>query len=236
MHVMARPKILITGAAGYVGQLLLPSLRRHYQLRCLDITPQRATGDDEILLADINDLDAMLNACQDVTAVVHLAAKGFEDDFLTVLLPRNVTGTWSVFRAAVHAGVPKVVFASTGQAISGNPADTFVTAELPARPISEYACTKLFGEALGRFHADTHGLQVACLRLGWVVPPDSPLFSTEPTLPSTWCSPNDLSRLIQAALESDVHFATVIAVSPSATGRFDTSNPYGWVPVDKIDV
>jgi hypothetical protein len=27
-----------------------------------------------------------------------------------------------------------------------------------------------------------------------------------------------------------VPFATVVAVSPPATARFDTSNPFGWVP------
>lgn len=139
-------------------------------------------------------------------------------------------GAWSVFEAAVRSQAPVVVFASTGQTVGANPAGQIVTPGMPPRPVSVYACTKLFGEALGRYHADHSGLRVVCLRLGWVVPPDSPLFDTEASLPGLWCGPDDLARLILAALVSDVAFATVLAVSPPATERFDTANPYGWVP------
>jgi hypothetical protein len=38
--------------------------------------------------------------------------------------------------------------------------------------------------------------------------------------------------LVIAAVRSDVRFATVIAVSPPATSRFDTVNPFGWTPVE----
>ncbi len=234
MATAPRPRILVTGSAGYVGQLVLPSLRARYQLRCLDLEQQHPVDDDEIVTADINDLDRMVAACDGVFAIVHLAAKAFEDDFPTVLQPRNITGAWTMFQSAVQAGVRKVVFASTGQAVGGNEPGLRIDPDQPARPISEYACTKIFGEALGRFHSDTHGLQVACLRLGWVVTNDSPLFLTEPTLPGAWCSPDDLSRLIHAAITADVPYAVVLAVSPPATERFDTRNPYGWIPADQI--
>ena len=36
------------------------------------------------------------------------------------------------------------------------------------RPTTVYGCSKLFGEALGRYHADLAGLGVACLRMGAV--------------------------------------------------------------------
>jgi nucleoside-diphosphate-sugar epimerase len=226
----SRQRLLVTGAAGYVAGLIMPALREHYQLRRLDVAGQRPAGDDEIVQADVCDVGLVTQACQDAAGIVHLAAKAFEDDFLSVLLPRNVIGTWSVFQAAARAGVARVVFASTGQTVGANPPGTPVKPELPPRPISVYACTKIFGEALGRYHADHHGMHVACLRLGWVVPADSPLFQTEATLPQVWCGAGDLARLVLAALQSDVDFATVLAVSPPATERFDVSNPYGWQP------
>jgi uronate dehydrogenase len=144
-------------------------------------------------------------------------------------MPDNVLGTWSVFEAAVRAAVPRVVFASTVQTMLGEANGTLRPAE-PPRPISVYACSKLFGEAVARYHADVHGLQVACLRIGWVVPPDSRLFRVEADLPNLWCAPADLLALILAALQSPVRFATVVVVSPPATGRFDVANPYGWRP------
>ena len=107
-----------------------------------------------------------------------------------------------------------------------------MTPELPLRPISVYACTKLFGDALGRYYCDRHGMRVARLGLGWVVPADSPLFQTEATLPQVWCGAGDLAGLVLAALQSEMDFAAVLAVSPPATERFDVSNPHGWQPRD----
>lgn len=228
----SRQRLLVTGAAGYVAGLIMPTLRERYRLRRLDAAAQHPASDDEIVQADVCDVGLVTEACKDVAGIVHLAAKAFEDDFLSVLLPRNVTGTWSVFEAAARAGVPRVVFASTGQTVGGNPPGTRITPELPPRPISVYACTKVFGEALGRYYCDHHGIKVACLRLGWVVPADSPLFQTEPTLPGVWCGVADLARLVLAALRSEADFATVLAVSPPATDRFDVSNPYGWQPAE----
>jgi nucleoside-diphosphate-sugar epimerase len=191
-----------------------------------------ATDGDEVVTADVADTERVAAACFGVSAVVHLAAKGFEDDFMSVLLPRNIVGTYGVLEAARLAGVRVVVFASSGQTVGGNPEGLRITPDMPPRPISVYACTKLFGEALCRFYSDVHGMQIACLRLGWVVPPESPLFASEPTLPAVWCGPGDLATLIVAAIRGPVPFATVLAVSRSAVGRFDYGNPYGWEPVE----
>jgi nucleoside-diphosphate-sugar epimerase len=231
----SRPTILVTGAAGHVARLIMPALRKHYRLRRLDVADQEPAGDDELVRGDVADVGVVERACAGVVAVVHLAAKAFEDDFLSVLLPRNVIGGWSVFEAARRAGVPAVVYASTGQTLGGNPPGVRITPELPARPISVYACTKLFGEALGRYYSDQHGLRVAALRLGLVDAPDGPLVANEADAADIWCSPDDLARLVLAVLTSDVPFATVIVVSgPAARQRFDTANPYGWVPRESL--
>jgi nucleoside-diphosphate-sugar epimerase len=226
----SREQVLVTGAAGHVAGLIAPILRDEFRLRRLDVAPQRPEADDELVEADVRDVDAVANACAGVDAIVHLAAQPDEADFRSVLLPQNLDGTWAVFEAAVRARVPRVVFASTIQTVDGNPSEERVSPDLPPRPVSVYACTKLFGEALGRFHADTSGLGVACLRIGAVVSADDPRLANDERFRSLWCAPRDLARLIVAAVRSDVRFATVIAVSPPATARFDTANPFGWTP------
>jgi len=213
-----------------VAGLVTPKLREEFRLRRLDIAPQHPEADDELVQTDIRDLDAMIDACTGAEAIVHLAAQPDEADFRSVLLPQNLDGTWAVFEAAARAHVPRFVFASTIQTVDGNPAAAGVSPEFPPRPVSVYACTKLFGEALGRLHADRAGLGVACLRIGAVVSADDPRLGNEERFRSLWCAPGDLARLIVAAVRSDVRFATVIAVSPPATARFDTSNPFGWTP------
>jgi hypothetical protein len=50
---------------------------------------------------------------------------------------------------------------------------------------------------------------------------------------SVWIGSRDLAGLIAAAVESDVPFAIVTAVSPPASERFDTANPFGWTPTER---
>ena len=186
---------------------MLPELRSAFRLRLLDIAPH----DDEVLQVDVRDVDAMTVACAGVDAMIHLAAERDEADFRTLLMPKNLDGTWAAYEAAGRARVRRFVFASSVQAVG---------------PSSVYGCTKVFGEALGRYHAEVSGLGVACLRIGAVRE------HADPSVRGFWCSARDLARLLVAAVRSDVPYALVHAVSPPATDRFDTMNPFGWVPVE----
>jgi nucleoside-diphosphate-sugar epimerase len=227
-----REKVLVTGAAGRVGRLIAPALRDEFHLRRLDLEPQKPSADDELVQADIRDVDSLADACAGVVAIVHLAAQPAEADFRSVLLPRNLDGTWATYEAAVRARVPRFVFASTTQTMEGGSVGTLLSPEETMRPVSIYGCTKLFGEALGRYHADSSGLGVACLRLGAVRSPDDPSVAIDERLRGVWCGSGDVARLIVAAVRSQVGFATVVAVSPPATSRFDTANPFGWTPIE----
>jgi nucleoside-diphosphate-sugar epimerase len=225
-----RPLVLVTGAAGRVARRTAPLLREAFRLRRLDLAEQESTADDEIVTADIRDLDAMKHACAGVRAVLHLAAQPAEADFRSMLLPKNLDGTWSAFEAASSAGVPRFVFASTIQTIDGYPQNVRVTPDMPPCPSSVYGATKLFGEALGRYHAGER-MGVASIRLGGVAPADEERVRDDDRFRSLWCAPDDLAPLFVAAINSDVTHATVIAVSPPATERFDTANPFGWTPI-----
>jgi len=227
-----RETILITGAAGRVATMISPTVQSVFRLRRLDLRTAQVEGDDEVITADLCELDLAARACDGVRAVVHLAAQPAEAEFRARLLPRNIDATWTVFEAATRAKVPRFVFASTIQTISGYPKGARVPANAAPRPVSAYACTKLFGEALGRFHADRSGLGVACLRIGAVRVAGDPSLADAQTQ-GLWCGADDLARLIVAAIYSTVPFALVTAVSPPATDRFDTTNPFGWEPSDQ---
>ena len=224
-----RETVLVTGAAGRVAGLIAPTLRAEFRLRLLDRVALGGVADDEVVRADVRDVRALETACSGVTALVHLAGQPAEASFRDVLLPENLDGTWAAYEAAVRSEVPRFVFASTLQTVEGNPPGTLVAVDLPPRPTSVYGCTKLFGEALGRYHADGSALGVACLRIGAVRRADDPSLASEETK-AIWCGSIDLARLIVAAIRSHAPFATVIAVSPPATRRFETANPFGWEP------
>lgn len=230
-----RPRILITGPAGRVGPHILPLLRRTFSLRLLDVKTIAPAEDDETVVADIRDFEAVKAACAGVAALVHLAAISDEDNFYTRLLPINLEGGYTVFEAARQAGVPKMIYASTCQTILNYGPGHWVTPEMPPRPSSVYACTKVFGEALARHYADCHGMSILCLRIAWFQAYESPLLRSRPEMLREWCSPRDLASLIARAIQADLRFGIFFGVSNN-TGRFwDVSNArelLGWEPQD----
>jgi nucleoside-diphosphate-sugar epimerase len=230
----ARPLILVTGAAGRVGQAIVPLLRPHHALRLLDLRPVAGQGDDDVVRADIRDLDAVRAACAGVDAVVHLAAQAWAAEAAD-LVAHNVDGTAQVFEAARLAGVGRVVFASSGQVVGGYPPDQWVTADLPVRPINLYACTKVFGEGLARHYADRYGMSVICLRIGWFAPEDEAGRVGRADLARRWCSPADLAQLIVKAIAADAAFGVYFAVSDNEARNWDLEDArrdLGYTPAD----
>jgi uronate dehydrogenase len=230
-----RERILITGPGGRVGTQIVPLLREHFALRLLDVNPLPAEGDDEMVQADIRDFDALRAACAGVKAMVHLAAVPDEDDFHSKLLPMNLAGLYNAFEAARQAGVKKIVFASTGQTVLKYPRGEWVTPEMPVRPMTVYACTKVFGEALARYYSDEYGLSMICVRICWFQGYQSPLLRQQPELHREWCSPRDLTQLLVKSIAADLPFAIFFGVSNN-TGRYwDISNAQklvGYQPQD----
>jgi uronate dehydrogenase len=233
-----RERILITGPGGRVGTQIVPLLRADFALRLLDAAPLKnlsLVGDDEFVQADIRDLGALRKACEGVKAMIHLAAVSDEDDFLTKLLPMNLEGVHSAFEAARRAGLRKVIFTSTGQTVLFYPKGEWVTPEMPPRPWTVYACSKLFGEALARHYSEKHGMSMIVIRLCYFQPYDSPLLREPGPIQREWCSPRDLVQLLTKSLRADVPFAIFFGVSNN-TGRFwDLSNAQklvGYEPQD----
>jgi nucleoside-diphosphate-sugar epimerase len=230
-----RERILITGPGGRVGTHIVPLLREHYALRLLDVAPQPCHADDEYVQADIRDFDALRQACLGVRAMIHLAAVPDEDDFYTRLLPMNLLGGYNAFEAARQAGLKKIIFASTGQTVLNYGRGIWVNPEMPVRPSTVYACTKVFGEALGRHYSDCHGMSVICIRICWFQGYDSKLLQTTPEALADWCSPRDLAQLMVKSIETDIPFAVFFGISKNTGCYRDTSNARDLVGFDPQD-
>jgi len=191
-HQSAMAVILMTGAAGAIGQMLRQRLG-HHELRLTDV--RAAEGVEEL---DVTDADAVENACRGADAVVHLGGISGEGPFEDVLAV-NVRGTERVLQAAHRTGVPRVVLASSNHAAGLHPRSAAgpdgLPDDVPARPDSYYGWSKAAMEQLGRLYHDRFGLHVVCLRIGSCT--DRP---TSPRELSTWLSPGDAARLVDAAL------------------------------------
>src|SRR5262245_13601051 len=113
-------RVLVTGAAGYVGQRLVPFLKREHEVDASDLPA-----------LDVTRLDQLERAMQGVDTVVHLAvASGLEGDieddaFNQRRFDVNVKGTWNVLEAARRAKVKRVVHTSSIMVIWGYAPPTF---------------------------------------------------------------------------------------------------------------
>src|SRR5688572_19937818 len=190
-------RVLLTGAGGNIGRGVRDGLRGLYPvLRAADRVPIAAARDgEEVVEAGLADADACLRMCEGVDGIVHLGGQAVEADWETVL-QANIVGCYNLFEAARRQGVQRVVFASTNHTIGFYRRSQRIDHTVPPRPDSRYGVSKAFGEVLGRYYADKHGLRVLSIRIGNVG--DRPL---DRRRLSIWISPRDLLQLVRIGLE-----------------------------------
>ena len=113
---MTTQKILVTGASGLIGGLIVEHLAGKYEFTALN---RRPVDGIPCTQADISDLDAILPAFEGVDMVVHMA--NYIDDVFDweKHLSAGIIGTRNVFEAARIHGVGRVVYGSTGDTQTG---------------------------------------------------------------------------------------------------------------------
>lgn len=147
-------KVLVTGAAGYVGRAVVRALRVAGHEPIAMVRPGAATGGlidgaCEVRVADIADAAGLRSAVSGMDVVCHLAGLGRARESVRDPLPFfrvNVGGTVAVLEAMAAAGVPRIVFASTG-AIYGSPTRQPMDEGTPDAPPHPYASSKLAAES-----------------------------------------------------------------------------------------
>jgi uronate dehydrogenase len=165
-----RQSVLITGAAGGLGKLLVPHLARMFSLSLLDRqadSPSPALPYYPIDLVENPDLAACLSG---VDTVVHLAGEPTSNPPWEKIFAANVLATENLFRAAHRAGCRRVILASTVQVLDGYPRGMEITPDFPVWPVNPYAVSKACAEAVAARFARKGVVSTICLRLGWVLP------------------------------------------------------------------
>ncbi len=184
-------KILVTGAAGFIGfhtakalldrgdaVVCLDNLNEYYDVTLkharLDILKQRAQF--EFVQLDLTDRDAMadLFAAQNFERVVHLAAQAgvrysIENPF--AYIDSNVLGTMTVLEGCRHHEVEHLVYASTSSVYGANTKMPFSVHQNVDHPLSLYAATKKSNELMAHAYASLYQLPVTGLRFFTVYGP-----------------------------------------------------------------
>jgi UDP-glucose 4-epimerase len=148
--------VLVTGGAGFIGSHIVDTLlAAGYDVSVVDDlhTGKRANvhPDARFHQVDIRDAAALaaVFAEERPVAVLHQAA--WADVRGSLVDPQgysmvNVIGTLNLLEAARRHGTRKIVMASTGGAIYGNPAELPATEACPPAPLDPYGASKLAGE------------------------------------------------------------------------------------------
>ena len=191
---MAPRRILVTGAAGFVGVHTVATLLRepeHFSVRVLVRSPQKlaqalaafgiSAESIELAQGDITDaavVDAALSGCD---AVVHAAGIFAYGDPAAVLRMQatNVDGARCVLTRAVAARMDPIVHVSSYLA-QFPPRGAIQTADDPVtQPCSPYARTKAEAERIAR-ELQARGAPVVILYPGAIQGPLDPTFGATP--------------------------------------------------------
>ena len=219
-------RILITGAAGYVGRYFSQHWQTDDELVLGDIHPN--PDDARCIPLDITDPAQTRAAMQGIDAVVHLAKQADEgpmegDELNNRRFDVNLKGSFNLLEAARDAGVKRFIFTSTIMTVLGYQAPEWVASDAAPRPVGSYALTKQLGEVMCAHYAQQHGMSIVCLRIPKPIDLDHPLWKTHPLRPQ-WVPFPDLLQAYQKAVAASIAGCEVITiVGESKQRRWDLS-------------
>lgn len=173
-------RLLVTGSNGFIGQELVKRLlEAGYTLRTFDRTAS-ASENWEHVAGDLRDAFTVRRVVQGVDAVVHLGAvssdrRNVPEEVLAV----NVQGTWNVLQACAEAGVGRVVYFSSINALGCvggyRPPDYLPLDDFhPRHPMTPYQLSKHLAEEVCRSYTERYGIVTICLRPVYVVNTEQP--------------------------------------------------------------
>jgi len=174
-------KILITGGAGFIGSHIVDRLvQEGYEVVVVDNLStgkrKRVNRAARFYRCDIRSrwwLERVFRR-ERPAIVSHHAAQ--MDVRRSVLDPKfdadvNILGMLNVLRHSIKYGVRKMIFASSGGAVYGEPESLPVAESHPTRPASPYGISKAVGDEYLRYFRDADGLEYVSLRYGNVYGP-----------------------------------------------------------------
>ena len=154
-------RVLVTGSSGMVGSQVVSDLTA---LDHVVVEYDLAEGQD------ILDPAALLDSARGCDVVVHSAALlGLPDQSDTEIMTANLQGTWNVLSAAQEAGIRRVVFLSSVDALGvfkGERSPDYLPLDdaHPCYPATPYAISKYLAEEMCRLFSAATDVSVVCLR------------------------------------------------------------------------
>lgn len=231
---------LITGGAGFIGSnIAREALARGLEVTILDnfSTGHWANLADirhrvRVIEGDLRSYHIVRRAMDGVSVVFHQGAlpsvpRSISDPITTNEV--NVQGTLNILHAALDTGCRRVLFASSSS-IYGDSPQQVKSEDLPARPLSPYAVSKLAGEKYMQVFNHIYGLETVSLRyfnvFGPYQDPDSPYSAVIPLFIRSYLeggrpviNGDGLQSRDFTYIDNVVHANLLAAEAPGAAGR-----------------
>ena len=175
--MISNPKVLLTGAHGFVGSALCQDLLRRGV--GVNAVIRQGSGRGKFLIKDIASQTDWMSPLHGCSAVIHLAARVHvltdrAVDPLAAFRSVNVQGTLNLARQAAKSGVHRFVFISSIGVNGAVTACESFSAEDQAQPHSPYAQSKYEAELGLQALAIETGMTVVIIRPPLVYGPNAP--------------------------------------------------------------
>ncbi len=184
-------KILVTGAAGFIGshvarRLLdrgdevvgLDNLNDYYEVSLKEarLAPLAKAPAFRFVRMDVADREgiAALFAAEGFDRVVHLAAQAgvrYSIENPQAYIDSNLVGFCNILEGCRHAGVAHLVYASSSSVYGANETLPFSVHDNVDHPLSLYAATKKANELMAHTYSHLYGLPTTGLRFFTVYGP-----------------------------------------------------------------
>src|SRR5260221_4820173 len=154
-------RVVIAGAGGGIGRSLRETLRGVYPvLRLSDrVALAPARDGEEVDRTDIADMTAVDKMVAGVDGIIHLGGISGENTWEKIL-EGNIVGLYNVFEAARHAGVKRIVMATSNHAVGFYPRAQTIDHKVVPRPDSRHGVAKAVSETPVTPYAHNHGIRV----------------------------------------------------------------------------
>ena len=158
--------ILVTGANGGLGKVLLPTLREKYKESVIGTGRDNAEYTD-YLCCDLTDASSVARLIKEVSPriIFHLAGSftgEFENDFRV-----NTLSAKHLFDSLLTENLDTrvVIFGSAAEYGAVEPEDNPIPETFPCRPVSVYGLTKSYQTEMAAFYARTTNLKIVIARI-----------------------------------------------------------------------
>jgi UDP-glucose 4-epimerase len=173
---LAGSNVLVTGGAGNIGSHIVDNILAEGAAKVIiydnfaegklrNLEEAMATGRVEVVTRDLRDYDDLEAATKGCDFVFHTASIMLLEarDRPLKAIEVNIMGTYNVLKAAVKAGIQKVIFSSSGS-VYGEPLHVPMDEEHPYNNETMYGATKIACEHFLRNFFRDHKLKYVGLR------------------------------------------------------------------------